>query len=804
MLQHYVMVALRQARKQKSYTVLNIAGLALGLACVILIATYINFELSFDRFHSHPERIFRLVSSCVKGERSSNSPCVPAAAGPRLKTECPEVESFARLFTYGWRESALVSSGSRQFYEERFFLADAAVFDIFSFEFIRGNPRTALLEPDGIVLTESSAVKYFGGTDPLGRYLSVLNPGQARYRVTGVIKDIPANSHLHFDFLAALASGEQLFWKGFADGSRGGFDFYTYFRLRESGAAGRLAARLPDLVKKHFQQEGWKISLSLQPLTGIHLGSHLSGELEPGNQATTLAFFALTGLVILLAAGLNYVNLATACSLRRTKEAGLRKVVGADRKEIVKQYLGEGVCFAVLAFPLALLMAEWWRPAFNRMVGRPLELFSAQSAWLLTGLLLAAAATGLAAALYPAWAVASRPSARILKSWPAKGQARPLSRHLLIMAQFAISTAFVFMTMAASRQMAFMRAQHAEIRQEDVLVIRVRDEEALQTFPVLKNELRKEPAVLSVTASSALPAATRSLHRVEAEGKAAGEEWQMYWNAVDPDFVKTYGLRLAAGQDWPAESTPDGPDGYLINETAARRLGWAQPAGKAFQLSNQGLQRAGFRPGRIIGVVKDFHFQSLHQPIEPLVLSVTPHNRQYIGVRFRSGNRPAVIRAVQDRWAKVNPARPFEYFFLDEEFARAYRSESELVEVFRQAAWLATLIAMLGVFGLASFKTEQRRKEIGIRKVLGASEPRIVRMLLADFAKPLLAASFIAWGAGYLIMDRWLAGFAFRVDPGWGVYLASALLTGWAALAAISYHSVRAALANPLVSIRYE
>lgn len=804
MFKNYMKIALRNLQKHKGYAAINIGGLAIGIACCILISLYVHFELSYDRYHKHAGSIYRVAMDYKSEDRSFQTPILVASMGPVLKEEFPEVEEMVRLFTYSWKETALVTIGEKHFYEGRFFLADKAFFDVFSCEFIKGDPRVALQAPNSIVITEDTAKKYFGEDEPIGKILSVTNLGRADFQVTGVVKDVPANSHLKFDLLAPLESGESLYWKEFTQGWRGS-SFYTYVKLSAQTKPSDFEAKLPLLVDKYLKGDRNSSRLYLQSLTKIHLHSHMgSDELEPGNSWGNLYFFILIVLFILALACINYINLATARSSKRAKEVGLRKVVGANKNQLIRQFLGESMLFSFLAFPVAMLLAEVLLPTFNRIVGRELSLLSLNNLWVLVMLLGVAVGVGAVSGSYPAFLISSFQPVRIIRGLSSASSSKSMTRNILVVVQFAISIAFIFITVVTKQQLSFIRDKNAGFNKEHVVVLPIKDYESTQSYPVFKNELLENPDILFVTASRQLPSSIRFKQLVEVDGKITDEEIRMDWNGVDFDFIETYGIEVIEGRNFDRNRPADAASAYILNETAVKSLGWTSALGKKFQLSNEGLARAEFTPGEIIGVVKDFHFQSFHSSIEPLVLKIRPIDVNFVSARIRSDNVSGVLSFIKLKWEKINPTRPFEYFFFDDHFNRMYRTEADLQNIFRYSSVLAILIASLGVFGLASFKVEQRTKEIGIRKILGASASKIILLLSGDFVRLVLIANVIAWPVGYFVMHRWLQDYAYRVGIGWQAFVFSAILALAVALITISYQSIKAAVANPSKALRYE
>jgi len=803
MFKNYLKIALRNIQKQKGFTAINIGGLSIGIACCILISLYVHFELSYDRYHEHAGSIYRVALNYKSEDRSFQTPILAASMGPVLKEEFPEVEEMVRLFTYSWKETALVAIGEKHFYEGRFFLADKTFFDVFSCEFIKGDPQVAFESVNSIVITDETAKKYFGEDDPVGKILSVTNLGKVDYQITGVVKNVPSNSHLKFDLLAPLESGESLYWKDFTQGWRN--SFYTYVRLSGQTRPSDFEAKLPLLVDKHLKGDRGSYHFYLQSLTKIHLHSHMgSDELEPGNSMGNLYFFILISLFILSLACINYINLATARSSKRAKEVALRKVVGANKNQLIRQFLGESMLFSFLAFPVALLLAEFLLPTFNRIVGRELSILSLNNLWVLVVLFGVAVGVGAVSGSYPAFFISSYQPVRIIRGFSSSSSSKSLIRNILVVVQFAISIAFIFVTVVTKQQLSFIRGKNAGFNKEHVVVVPVKDYGSSQSYPVFKNELLENPDILYVTASRQLPSNIRFKMLVEVDGKITDEEIRMDWNGVDFDFLETYGMEVVEGRNFDRNRSTDAASAYMLNETAVKRLGWTSALGKKFQLSNEGLARAEFTPGEIIGVVKDFHFQSFHSNIEPLVLKIRPRGVNFFSAKIKSENVSSALSFIKSKWEKINPTQPFEYFFFDDHFNSMYRTEADLQNIFHYSSVLAILIASLGVFGLASFKVEQRTKEIGIRKILGASASNIILLLSRDFARLVLIANVIAWPVGYFVMDRWLQDYAYRISIGWKAFVFSAMLALAVALMTVSYQSIKAAVANPANALRHE
>ncbi len=791
-------IAIRVLLRHKNASVTNIAGLALGLTCAALMLLFITFELSYDRFNERSSRIHRLTQELRRGDRLDASAVISQSVA--INGLFPEVEKAGRLFTYSWMEEALVAFGEKSFFEQRFFLADPSIFAIFSFEAIRGDLGTALVDPDGLVISESAARRYFGEDDPLGKVLSVRNLRRSDLKITAVIRDLPKNSHFHCDFIAPMAAGENLFWDGFEERNSS----YVYLLLKENVSPDVLERKIDSVLSERAGGEDWSLNFRLQPLSSIHLRSHLSGEIEPNGSVKTVSLLAFLAFVVLLVSAINFVNLATARSVGRAREVGLKKVVGAGRSDLVRQFLTEAVLFAALALPLALLLVQAFLPAFNRLLDTELSLIFPGHGWFFAGTLLLTVLLGLLSGIYPALVVSRFAPVFVFKGRSSSsGQGAPVRRALVVL-QFSASVVLLIAASVVFTQLRYVRSRELGFQRKDLVILPVKDYETVKSYDLLKTAFLRTTAVESVTASEGLPSRFRRTHAVWHEGLSGEEDVSLAAAEVDFDFLETYGIRMASGRDFAETFATDAAAAYVINETAARTLGWSEPLGKKIQLSNRGLMRSVYVPGEVVGVVGDFHFQSLHEPIRPLVLKIGKGRITHVAVRIAPGKTLLALDFLAARWREILPGRPFDFFFFDDDFGRLYRDELRTGKIFAASTALSILIAGLGVFGLASFRAAQRTKEIGIRRVLGAAAGSIVWMFSKDFGGLVLLANAIAWPAAYLLMSRWILGFAYRAAIGIWIFLGAAGFSLFVALATSGGLALKAAFADPVESLRYE
>lgn len=814
MFRNYLTVTVRTLRKHLGYSLINVVGLALGLAGCILIALFVWDELSYDRFHEKVDRIYRVVR---QGEDLSTS----ALLAPTMEDELSEVERSVRI-SPRWFDEVLVTRGNTSFYEEDFFFADPAFFDIFSFPLIRGNPDTALERPFTVVLSETMARKYFGAANPLGRTLAIEGPwGEHDFTVTGVVRDVPHNSHFQFNFLASFATRfeteptpeEIRSWYHVGD--------YTYILLNEENDVAALQAKMPAFYARHHEARLSRIpeeekpdltnAYTFQSITDIHLYSHLERELEPNSEVRYLYIFSAVALLILLIACINYMTLATARSAHRAREVGVRKVVGATRGQLARQFLGESILLSLLAMVLAAAIVQLSLPAFNQLTGKAISLGIASVPWFGPALLLGGLGIGLLAGSYPALFLSGFRPVRVLKGLTGRSASNAWFRSGLMTLQFAISIGLIAATLIVQHQLDYMKNKRLGLNPEQVLVVSTRGKlgTVSQRFGTFKQELLRNPAITHVsTINPILPARPDRLMELWAENPrdaSSPEERQAIPRAnsvsVGMDVLETLDIPLVKGRtfrpaDFDSIRAENGFTPVLINQTAARRFGWEEPLGKEFACC--------WRPTpRVVGVVEDFHYQSLKTEIAPLALIPTWWSRHGL-VRVRTDDLASTIDFVETQWEAIAPDYPFAYTFLDDRFAQVYDAEERLAQVFGVFALLAIAIACLGLLGLVAYMAGTRTKEIGIRKVLGASVPDVVALLSKDFLRLVLIAFVIATPVAYGAMGRWLRDFAYRIDLGPAMFLLAGAAALAIALATVSYQALRAAQTDPVEALRYE
>ncbi|MDH4273135.1 MAG: ABC transporter permease, partial [Candidatus Aminicenantes bacterium] len=691
----------------------------------------------------------------------------------------------------------------KRFHERGFYFADPSVFEFFGFEMVKGDPATALKEPRSVVLTETAARKYFGDDDPMNQILRADNTYD--FRVTGVMRDVPRNSHISFDILASFESLIALpIYSGnqYVDFQRNGLnpDVYTYLRLKKGILPVEFEEKMPAFLNKYLARQisqiGIRIEPFLQPLTRIHLHSNIEAEIGANSSIGTITIFSAIAAFILLIACINFMNLATARSAGRAQEVGLRKVVGAERRQLISQFLGETLFMAVLALLLSIVFSKLLLPVFKLLSGKELSL-SLSSPNLILSLIGVTLLVGLIAGSYPALFLSSFQPANVIKGSIRSGQANARLRQGLVVFQFAVSIVFIIGTGVVFSQLRFVQNKRLGFEKENVVVLSLGDPRARVIYRTFVERVTQSPEVISAAGASSLPGGLTNMGFFRPEGAEVSEQVPMEIIICDHDFLKTMGIELAAGRDFSLAHSTDVQEALLLNETAVKLLGWEeQPLDKHIFFGNL--------DNRVIGVVKDFHVKSLHSKINALFLHLTsnPDPIHYIAVRIRPGNIGRTLSLIEKTWREVYPLDPFAYSFLDEDFHHLYRAEELRGRLFLAFSILTILIACLGLFGLASFTAEQKTREIGIRKVLGASTPSLVRLLAQEFMKLVLLASLISWPIAYFVMRNWLKSFAYRTGIGPETFLVATILAVVIALLTVGYQAVRAALSNPVDAIR--
>jgi len=799
MFKNYLTVAVRNILRNKVYSAINIAGLSVGMACTMLILLWVQLELSFDRYHENADRIYRLAADIEIGEMRGRYAVSSLPIGPTLQGDYPEVLRAVRFYPHD--RKLLVHYKDKKFLEDGIIYTEDSIFDVFTFPLVSGDPKTVLATADSLVITEAMAEKYFGSENPIGKILKVED--KVDLKVTGVMQNVPANSHFTFNMLLSWEllkqdSGYNHWEKQWIE-----HKFYTYLLLRSKQDAGQLEHKFAALIQAHMgkilEALGGRIEYFLQPLTGIHLYSDLGLEISGNGDIVWVYVFTVIGLFILLIACINYMNLATARSLNRAKEVGVRKVLGAQRSGLIYQFFGESVILSLFAFLLAIGLVELSTPLFRILIGSGIRFDFLNLPWLVPGSILLVLLVAVIAGCYPALFLSAFHPIRVLTGSFKARTPNVNFRSLLVVIQYAISTSLIIATLIVLNQLNYVTHKSLGFDKEHVVCIRARNSSIWQSFDATKSDLKGHTGISDVTASSRLPGQFPQLQVLMPEGTSFKQSQLFQYTSIDPDFIPAMGIEISAGRNFSAEFSSDIKEAILINEAAARQFRWENPIGRKITIIEDELITK-----TVIGVVKDFHLRSLHHRIQPLCLDYRPSSFRYLIVKIKPNRITEVLQFLEKRWELLQPAFPFEYSFLDEAFDRQYRFEKKLSQIFTYFTFLAILIACLGLFGLASFSTEKRTKEIGIRKALGASVSEIILMLSKEFTKWVLAANVIAWPIAYFAMKQWLQNFAYRTEIGFSTFILAGVLAFVIALLTVGYQSIKAARANPVEALRYE
>jgi putative ABC transport system permease protein len=792
MLKNYLRIAFRNLWRHKGFSFLNIMGLTIGMSACFLIFLYVSFELSYDHFHSKADRIYNIVTDINNPTEVLHfgvaAPAMPVAA----KNDFPEIEKQVRYSP----DNTLVRRGEIKIQEENMAFADSTFFEVFDFPLVKGDPVTALRGPLTVVLSETAAKKFFGSADPMGQHLTVFGNSQLA-TVTGVMKDMPENTQLKTDMLMSMYNGPN---DSTRDKNWGGFGVMSYFLLKPHTSAQALQNKFPaflvDHIGKFMKDNNQTYTYILEPLKDVYLKS------TPGNargSLTNIYVFSIVGIFILLIAAINFVNLSTARSTERAREVGIRKVIGAERRQLTAQFLGESVILCLTAFILSVGACAALLPAFNFLAGKTISTGILHHPSYILALLLIGLGIGLLAGIYPALVLSGFQPIIVLKGRFATGTRGLLLRKGLVISQFTISIGLIAATLLAGYQLKYMRQQELGFSKQQELVL---DTHGDDHRIALKEELQKLPGVVSTAMSSSTPGAgAMNAYSIIQNRKGEMQICSPDLFFVDFDFIPQYEMKMVAGRTFSRDFGADTTQSMVVNERAVKMLGYSSPQ----EAIGRNFDQWG-RKGKIIGVVRDFHYRGLQEEIRPLSLRIEPGGCSILSVKVSTSNLSNTIAAIERAWHTVIPNRPFSYSFVDEMFDRQYRAEDRFGRLFLYFAMLAILISCLGLLGLASYSTLQRTKEIGVRKVLGASVTGIVGLLSKDFLVLVGIAFVVATPLSFWLMRRWLNGFASRIDifSAWWIFAAAGLTALLIAMLTISFQAVRAALVPPVRTLRTE
>jgi putative ABC transport system permease protein len=817
MLFNFIKIAWRQLMRNKAFSFINIFGLSAGLACCMLISVYLIHESSYDAYQNDVQDLYQLGTTFVFQGKEQKWAATPAPAGATLQKEFPQIVQNARLLPLpGFDDKTLLlyktpGGTTESFYETDGALADSTFFRMFTYRFIEGDAATSLDHPATIVLSEEIAHKFFGSTPALGKVIHVSSGmnGEHNFTVTGVFRPFDQPSHINTTFFMSMNGGDmEDFIRRQANDYASNNMFVTYLKLRPGADPAVVEAGFPAFIDKYAGKDlkaiGFQKKQFLVPVRDIHLRSDVVSNVTPPGSKTYLYILGSIAAFTLIIACINFMNLATARSAKRSAEVGVRKVLGAVKSSLIAQFLGESIMMSLIAFFLAWGLTSLLLPAFSSMTGRTLSLSLPQSLPLLAAFLGLGLFAGLLAGLYPAFYLSSFQPARVLKGKFSNSLAAISLRKGLVIFQFVISVTLIVCTVVINDQMHFMRSMDLGFAKSAQIVVPLRTETARNIFRSLETEFRRNGQVLSVGASSFYPGISNpSDNLLYRSDHNPVDHQRVRMNYVDYDFLKTLDIKAVAGRLFSEAFPADTDNRILLNENAVAGMGFASPAAAIGQ-SVSNIFQGKTTMFRIVGVVKDFHFEDLHQPITPYAFLLSRGNSSYIIVHARPGDPSNLISSLKTAWHQLDPTEPFEYSFLDEDFQKNYAGEDRLSDMIRYFTVMAILISCLGLFGLASFSAEQRIREIGIRKVLGASVTGIVVLLSKDFLKLVGIAILISSPLAWLIMNKWLGDFAYRTPIHWTVFLITILSTLLITLFTVSFQAVRAGLSNPVKNIKAE
>jgi ABC-type antimicrobial peptide transport system permease subunit len=791
MFKNYLKIAFRNIKKHKGYSFINISGLAIGMACTILIFLWVRDELSFDTFNKNAKQVYRIVQDQVNSSGVFKLAATPAPLAETCKEDFPGVINYMRIRPS--TRKVLLKINGKLVYEDGFAYADPSIFEIFTFPFVSGDPKTALYDPSSVIITEKIAKKYFSNEEPIGKTVLVNNKNI--FTIKGVIKDIPQNSHLRFSILAHFDKLKEM-------GARSGWydnGYFAYLLLIKNASYKEFTEKFAQIMEKYAPESSSKFYL--QPLPEVHLKSNfeidLYGHTEFKYQNITI--FSSIAIFVLLIACINFMNLSTARASKRAKEVGIRKVIGANNALLVRQFFAETLLLSLIALIIALISVHLFLPIFNNLSGKQLTM-NYSDLKLIAGLIGIVLVTGLFSGCYPALYLSSFKPVSILKGTMGTMKFLLKSsrfRKVLVITQFVLSIILMTATAVVYKQLDFMRHKELGIDKEYIIYAPMRGE-LRKNFGSVKNKLLNDPNIIKVTSCTDLPTYTVSSssgNNIQWPGKAPDDSVLFHSFGVDYDYIDTFGIKIAAGRNF-SKDFPSDAGNYILNETALKATGLKSPIGKSFTL--WGME------GKIIGIMKDFNFKSLHKKVESLMLYMSDSPPYYAFIRVNGNNIPAALSKLDRTWKTFSPGFPLEYHFLNEEYENLYKTEKQMGAVLNHFAFLALFISCLGLFALSSFMAEQRTKEISIRKVFGASVQGLILWFSRQYIKWVLIAAVIAWPIAFDVMDVWLRGFAYRTAIPWMFFVLSGVMAMAIALLTVSYQTYKAATKNPIDALKYE
>lgn len=790
MFKNLLKTTVRYIRKHAGYSLLNVLGLTLGITSALFLIIYVSDELSYDRYHEKADRIYRVSSLITETDDQFTWIVAQIPFGPQVAQDYPEVESFTRFINM---PRALYKYEDKEYNEENFYYADSTVFDIFTFKVLKGEVKSAVKDPKKIVLTKTVAARYFGKSDPIGK---TLTEGTNTYEVTGIIDDLPSNSHFRFDALTARNNlPKQL-------GNWGNFGVYTYLLLPENLDVKAFETKIQGMydayMKQIFGPINIKIEYLLEPIKRIHLYSTNASEPEPTGSITYVYIFGIVAIFLILIAAMNYMNLATARSTRRAREVGLRKVVGSRRSALVMQFLGESVVLTLISLIISIILMIVILPKFNLLAGKSFSPDILYSPVVLISVLGIVIITGIFGGSYPALFLSRFSPVTVLKGEITQGSAGSLFRKILVVIQFSISVVMIVCTLVVFRQLNYLKNKDQGFDQKNVLSLQLNNRQMIRKYPLLKQMLLENEDIRYVTSTNTPMGEGSGKLVFNVETDQGMSQRGINFSVVDHDFIETLGIRIVQGRDFQQDMPSDTLNGVLVNETFVKRMGWSDPIGKKIEAGDENTLRA-----RVVGVMADYHQTGMYNEIESLLLAYREFNN-ILYIKLSGKNTEQTLSFIESKWKEVFPDQPFAYTYLSERFNRQFEADEKRGLIFTMFTILAILIACLGLFGLASYMVEQRTKEVGIRKVFGASEGVVIKLISREFLILVAISIIIAVPAAYLIMSNWLENYVYRTSVGIPLLLFAAGLTLLITFITVSYKAYQASVMNPANAIRIE
>ncbi|MEE4198086.1 MAG: ABC transporter permease [Bacteroidales bacterium] len=803
MFKNYFIIAIRNLVRQKGYFFINLFGLTIGLTACLLITFYVINELSYDKFHEKGDRIYRVgYQYKVPSGDIHKMPMTEYRFKEAFEAYFNQIEEFVRISMPG---SFYIEYDHKKFYETGVSLVDENFLDVFTYDWISGNKETALNKPFAAVITESVAKKYFGDSNPLGKSMRVYHEtGEAEITITGVIKDMPQNAHFHLSILVSMKTGKYVY-NNMVLNNWGETSQFCYILLPEKGSIKSLEKLSKDYIKTTFGSNGaWSgADLLFQPLYDIHLKSNTRYEFETNGNIRNVIIFSIIALFILLIATINYMNLATARSAKRAMEVGIRKILGAGRKNLIFQFIGEAIIISFIAVWLSVAFADLFLPKFNQLAGKEINIDWMNNLWIILFTIIVAVIIGIIAGSYPAFVLSSFKPLKVLKEKIKFSSSSSFLRKILVVFQFSISVTLIICTLIVFIQWRYMQNKPLGIDPSNIIMIRNPGVKQYETF---KQELLKNPDIISVTGSNKRPTHKLSSNLSYKAENVDSEDKSIKLVTVDYDFFETLNNEIIQGRSFSRAISSDEYASFIINETAMKEFGWDNAIGKSFETMTMDSSGNHWIPrkGQIVGVARDFHFESVHNKIPPMVFFIDHNWRDWVSIKINSANTNQTLGYIKQVWSRMNTERYFDPGFYDESIDALYRAEKRFFILFIIFSILAISIACLGIFGLASFTAEQRTKEIGIRKTMGASVTSIIQLINKEFIKLVILSNLIAWPIAWYFMGNWLNNYTYRIELTLRPFILSGLIAIGIALLSVSYQALKASKTNPVNALRYE